>query len=132
MILLKNRRIYTEGVVIRRNIEFNSEGVTLRGWLYLPDGVTTAVPTIVMAHGYSAVKEMYLDAFAEVFSRAGLGALVFDNRNFGASGGEPPKKSICGSRYAIIVMPSLMQRACRKSMSIASRFGGRATVVVMY
>jgi fermentation-respiration switch protein FrsA (DUF1100 family) len=43
----------------------------------------------VFTHGFSAVKEMYLDKFAEVFATAGLGALVFDNRNFGASGGEP-------------------------------------------
>jgi len=42
-----------------------------------------------MAHGYSAVKEMYLDTFAEAFAAGGLGALVFDNRNFGASDGEP-------------------------------------------
>jgi fermentation-respiration switch protein FrsA (DUF1100 family) len=42
-----------------------------------------------MAHGFSAVKENYLDRYAEVFSAAGLGVLVFDNRNFGASGGEP-------------------------------------------
>ena len=42
-----------------------------------------------MAHGFSAVKEMYLDSFAEVFAAAGLNALVFDNRNFGASDGEP-------------------------------------------
>jgi len=42
-----------------------------------------------MAHGFSAVKEMYLDDFAEAFAAAGLNALVFDNRNFGASEGEP-------------------------------------------
>jgi fermentation-respiration switch protein FrsA (DUF1100 family) len=42
-----------------------------------------------MAHGLSAVKEMYLDSFAEAFAAGGLGALVFDNRNFGASDGEP-------------------------------------------
>jgi fermentation-respiration switch protein FrsA (DUF1100 family) len=42
-----------------------------------------------MAHGFSAVKENYLDNYAEVFAGAGLGALVFDNRNFGASDGEP-------------------------------------------
>jgi hypothetical protein len=42
-----------------------------------------------MAHGFSAVKEMYLDRFAEAFAAAGLGALVFDNRNFGASDGLP-------------------------------------------
>jgi uncharacterized protein len=74
---------------MRQDIEFDAEGVTLRGWLYLPDTPTGPVPTIVMAHGFSAVKEMYLDAFAEVFAAAGLGALAFDNRNFGASDGEP-------------------------------------------
>jgi hypothetical protein len=74
---------------MRQDIEFDAEGVTLRGWLYLPDTPTGPVPTIVMAHGFSAVKEMYLDAFAEVFAAGGLGAVVFDNRNFGASDGEP-------------------------------------------
>ena len=38
---------------------------------------------------FSAVKEMYLDRFAEVFAAAGLSSVVFDNRNFGASEGEP-------------------------------------------
>src|SRR5258707_9253968 len=42
-----------------------------------------------MAHGFSAVKEMYLDQFAEAFAAAGLSSVVFDNRNFGASDGEP-------------------------------------------
>src|SRR5271167_4250398 len=75
---------------MRKDIEFKTEdGVTLRGWHYLPDGRRGKVPTIVMAHGFSAVKEMYLDRFAEAFAAAGLGAVVFDNRNFGASDGEP-------------------------------------------
>ncbi len=71
----------------RRDIEFNAEGVTLRGWFYAASNLPG--PTVVMAHGFSAVKEMYLDAFAEVFADAGINALVFDNRNFGASDGEP-------------------------------------------
>ncbi len=74
---------------MRRDIEFNAEGTTLRGWLFLPDHPRDRVPAVVMAHGFSAVKEMYLDRFAEVFSQAGLAALVFDNRNFGASDGQP-------------------------------------------
>lgn len=74
---------------MRKDVEFDAEGTTLRGWLYTPDAGAAPWPTIVMAHGFSAVKEMYLDAFAEVFSGAGLAALVFDNRNFGASDGEP-------------------------------------------
>jgi len=55
----------------RTDVEFNAEGTILRGWLYRPDGDGVA-PGVVMAHGYSAVKEMYLDAFAEVFAEAGL------------------------------------------------------------
>jgi uncharacterized protein len=75
---------------MRSDIEFDAEGVTLRGWLYRPDDAgDDPVPTIVMAHGFSAVKEMYLDVYAERFAEAGLAALVFDNRNFGASDGEP-------------------------------------------
>src|SRR3989441_6816224 len=75
---------------MRRDIAFKTEdGVTLRGWLYLPDRTAGQAATVVMAHGFSAVKEMYLDRFAEVFAASGLGALVFDNRNFGASDGEP-------------------------------------------
>ena len=73
----------------RRDIAFDAEGVTLRGWFYTAEGAAGRAPTVVMAHGFSAVKEMYLDVFAEVFAAAGLNALVFDNRNFGASDGEP-------------------------------------------
>jgi alpha-beta hydrolase superfamily lysophospholipase len=75
---------------MRTDVEFKTrDGVTLRAWHDLPDKRSRKVPTIVMAHGFSAVNEMYLDRFAEVFAAAGLGALVFDNRNFGASGGQP-------------------------------------------
>ena len=74
---------------MRQDVEFDAEGVTLRGWFYVPEAQTDPAPVVVMAHGFSAVKEMYLDRFAEVFADAGLAALVFDNRNFGASDGEP-------------------------------------------
>ena len=74
---------------MRQDIEFDAEGVTLRGWLYVPDGAGGPVPTVVMAHGLSAVKEMHLDDVAEAFAAGGLAALVFDHRNFGASDGEP-------------------------------------------
>ena len=74
----------------RRDIEFDAEGVTLRGWHYpAGDAGTGGAPAVVMAHGFSAVKEMYLDRFAEVFNAAGLNVVVFDHRNFGASDGEP-------------------------------------------
>jgi uncharacterized protein len=75
---------------MRKDVDFKTEdGITLRGWHYLPDNRSGKVPTIVMAHGFSAVKEMYLDRFAEAFANAGLGSIIFDNRNFGASDGQP-------------------------------------------
>jgi fermentation-respiration switch protein FrsA (DUF1100 family) len=77
---------------MREDVEFDAEGVTLRGWLYSPDAAGAPAPAVVMAHGFSAVKEMYLDRFAEAFADAGLAALVFDNRNFGASDGEPRRE----------------------------------------
>ena len=69
----------------RRDIAFDAEGTTLRGWFYPAEGATAPGAAVVMAHGFSAVKEMYLDSFAEVFAAAGLNVLVFDNRGFGAS-----------------------------------------------
>ena len=54
----------------RRDIAFDAEGVTLRGWCYADEN-SAPRPTVVMAHGFSAVKEMYLDSFAEVFAAAG-------------------------------------------------------------
>jgi cephalosporin-C deacetylase-like acetyl esterase len=75
---------------MRKDVAFNTEdGITIRAWHYVPEVRRDKVPTIVMAHGFSAVKEMYLDRFAETFAVAGFGAIVFDNRNFGASDGTP-------------------------------------------
>ena len=90
---------------MRRDIAFNAEGTTLHGWLYLPDNPGPHA-TVVMAHGFTGVKEQYLDRCAEVFAAAGLAVLVFDNRGFGASGGEPrqetdPFQQVRDYRHAI-------------------------------
>ena len=76
---------------MRRDVTFQSQGVTCSGWLYLPDGVApgTRLPAIVMANAISAVREITLPGYAERFAAAGFGALVFDYRRFGASEGEP-------------------------------------------
>ncbi len=64
-------------------------GVSLRGWLYLPTTAGAPCAGVVMAHGFSATKEMALDAYATVFCEAGLAVLVYDHRCLGASDGEP-------------------------------------------
>lgn len=73
----------------RQDIEFTSEGERLRGWFYPGAGSRAPRPAIVMAHGFGAVKEMYLDRYAEVFAAAGFAVLVFDYRRLGASDGSP-------------------------------------------
>lgn len=76
---------------MRKDVSFDSMGLKCRGWLYLPDHIEAdeKVPTIVMAHGFSAVKEQVLPEFAERFVDAGFAVLVFDYRYFGDSEGEP-------------------------------------------
>jgi len=99
---------------MRRDIEFQAEGAVLRGWVYVPDRASGPFPTVVMAHGFTAVKEQYLDRYAEVFAAAGLAVLVFDNRNFGASDGEPrqeidPVQQIRDYRHAITFARTLSE-----------------------
>ena len=72
----------------RPDVTFQSAGATCAGWLYRPDG-DGPHPIVVMAHGFSCVRDQRLDAYAERFVGTGLGVLLFDYRYFGASGGEP-------------------------------------------
>ena len=120
---------------MRRDIEFNAEGTVLRGWLYLPEHSVGRVPGVVMAHGFTAVKEMYLDRYAEVFAAAGLGVLVFDHRNFGASDGEPrgeidPWAQVRDYRHAISFARTLPEIDPRRiGIWGTSYSGGHALVV---
>ncbi len=90
----------------RLDIRIPAEGATLAGWLCLPDDFTGPLPAVVMSHGFSAVKEMFLDDYARVFTDAGLAAIVFDHRGFGASDGTPrqeidPVRQVRDTRDAI-------------------------------
>jgi len=79
------------GLKMRQDITFLSQGLRCSGWLYISNDLPAEqkAPAIVMAHGFSAVKEMYLANFAERFVTAGFVTLVFDFRYFGDSEGEP-------------------------------------------
>jgi uncharacterized protein len=74
----------------RSDITFRSGATRCAAWLYRPvAGDGAASPCVVMAHGFSGVRDQRLDAYAERFVQAGLTALVFDYRYFGDSAGEP-------------------------------------------
>lgn len=76
---------------VRHDITFKSRGLNCAGWYYVPKDMKPGEkrPAIVMAPGWSSVKETYLDKFASKFAEAGFTVLVFDYRYFGASEGEP-------------------------------------------
>jgi dienelactone hydrolase len=73
---------------IPSEVTFTSGGVECVADLYLPDGETGRVPCVVLGHGFSGTKGL-ARVYGERFAAAGLEVLVFDYRQFGASGGEP-------------------------------------------
>ncbi|MGK5638639.1 alpha/beta hydrolase [Streptomyces sp. URMC 126] len=95
----------------RTDIAFPAEGgITLRGWLFLPDGPGPH-PAITMAHGFAGVKEHGLARFAEAFAADGFVVLVHDHRTFGGSEGLPrqdvdPWRQIDDWRRAISFLES--------------------------
>ncbi|HVX11602.1 MAG TPA: alpha/beta hydrolase [Pirellulales bacterium] len=80
----------------RRDVRFESEGLSCAGWYYVPDDLAPGErrPAIAMAHGWSGVKEMCLANFADPFAAAGFVVLVFDYRFLGGSEGEPRSQII--------------------------------------
>lgn len=90
---------------MKRDIEFATEdGTVLRGFLHTPETEGSA-PGIVMAHGFSGVKEQ-LDHYAALFASSGFSVLLYDHRSFGASDGLPryevnPYQQICDWQDAI-------------------------------
>lgn len=83
---------------MRRDVEFRAgDGVVLRGCVHAPEGAP--VPGVVMAHGFSGVKEQ-IDHYAAAFAARGLAVLVHDHRSFGASEGTPRQEVDYASQLA--------------------------------
>lgn len=98
---------------MRQDVEFPSRGQMCRGWFYPPENVPEgqAAPAVVMAHGFSGVKEQFLSSFAERFADAGLAVLVFDFRFLGASDGQPRQQ----------IFPHEQHEDFRNAITYASR-----------
>src|ERR1700681_4663931 len=76
-------------------VSFDSGGVRCAG-VHLPGDANDAFadengrrPCVVLGHGFAGTVDSGLLPFAERFAAAGVDALAFDYRHFGASDGEP-------------------------------------------
>ena len=70
-------------------ITFYSEGHKLSGDLYLPDDLPKGERRagVVLCHGYTGVKDLYLPDNARVLNEAGYVVLTFDYKGWGTSEG---------------------------------------------
>jgi fermentation-respiration switch protein FrsA (DUF1100 family) len=73
----------------REDVTFDVAGDTIRAWLYLPRERSEPVPCVVLNHGFGGTKDQLLERYALRFQAAGMAALTYDYRHFGASDGEP-------------------------------------------
>jgi hypothetical protein len=114
--------------VAREDIEFTAQGATLRGWFYpAADTVGSGggeAPCVVLQHGFAAVKEMWLDRYADVFSAAGLSCLVYDHPGFGASDAIPgtPRQEIDPWQQVRFIQHAITYAQCRPDVD-AERIG---------
>lgn len=75
---------------MRYDVTFPSNGLTIAGHLYVPDGETNqAAAAIVIGHPMGAVKEQSPAVYAEPLVREGFVVLTFDAGYQGESTGEP-------------------------------------------
>ncbi len=74
---------------MKREVEFYSEGFKLCGDVYAPDGLhpEETRAAVLLCHGYTGVKDLYLPDNAKALNDAGYVAMTFDYKGWGDSEG---------------------------------------------
>ena len=74
----------------KNRITFQSEGLTLVGDLYIPQGYEAgqSYPGLVVGGSWTTVKEQMAGLYAEKMAENGFVALAFDHANYGESEGK--------------------------------------------
>lgn len=81
----------TNSGVRLEKVVFNSNGVNLKGHLFLPPNFNTAekYPATIVTGSWTSVKEQMPDTYASIMAKEGFITLTFDFRGFGESEGQP-------------------------------------------
>jgi hypothetical protein len=96
----------------QNQVSFSSEGVTLKGHLFLPQAFdrTHPLPAVIVIGPWTQVKEQTADAYARQLAQRGFAALSFDARYWGESGGEPRQYESTGKIADIRNAVTYLQR----------------------
>ena len=72
---------------MKRAVEFYSEGFKLYGDVYTPEGLAPGEKraAVLLCHGYTGVKDLYLPDNAKFLNQAGYVAMTFDYKGWGGS-----------------------------------------------
>ena len=87
---------------MQRAVEFYSEGFKLAGDFYPPEGLAAGErrAAVLLCHGYTGVKDLYLPDNARALNAAGYAAMTFDYKGWGGSEGKSPNRLAPYSRVA--------------------------------
>lgn len=115
-------------------VTFHSEGVRLNGDVYVPDGIKPGErrAAIVLCHGYTGVKDLYLPDNARVLNDAGYVVMTFDYKGWGDSDGPrsrlAPHGRVADVRAALSFVSTLPEVDAERLGIYGTSYGG-ATVV---
>jgi len=115
-------------------VSFYSEGMKLQGDVFLPDGLKPGEKRagIVLCHGYTGVKDLYLPDNARVMVERGYVVLTFDYKGWGESEGPrgrlDPYGRVADSRAAVTFL-SLRPEVDASRIGAFGTSYGVATVV---
>lgn len=115
-------------------VSFYSEGTRLAGDLFLPDGLEPGARRagIVLCHGYTGVRNLYLPDTAKALTDAGYVVLTFDYKGWGDSDGPKSRLSPYGrvidSQAALTFLGAQAMVDAQRLGIYGTSYGG-ATVV---
>ena len=119
---------------MRKSVTFYSEGFRLVGDAFYPDGLQPSDTRagIVLCHGYTGVKDLYLPDNARVLNDTGYVVLTFDYKGWGDSEGPrsrlAPYSRVADVQAALTYLGSLPEVDASRLGIYGTSYGG-ATVV---
>lgn len=119
---------------MKKPVVFYSEGARLVGDVYYPDDLRAGERRagIVLCHGYTGVKDLYLPDNARVLTQAGYVAMTFDYKGWGESAGArsrlAPYSRVADVQAALSFLGALPEVDAERLGIYGTSYGG-ATVV---